>query len=256
MLEALLQRASCAPETKQPELVQKCPMEIVPVCNGQASAGDIYSSGVVQDWVMAKIFWGEADRTSEPEILKKVEEIAKLHDTVKDYVHQFLWYHTFTNPTSAIREALRVPEPSTGSHVLYILAFRKLHLITKLHGKELFDVWRQCIPCHLNLWKEGVYHQDITPGNLMWYRKNGKLIGVLNDYDLSSSANVVGPRGNERTGTVPFMALDVLSAKAQRGEVKHLYHHDLESFMRVFARVFLRYRQGVILPRGSRPFDD
>ncbi|KAG1849766.1 hypothetical protein F4604DRAFT_1593300, partial [Suillus subluteus] len=87
---------------------------------------------------------------------------------------------------------------------------------------------------HLHLWKEYVYHQDITPGNLMWYRKNGKLIGVLNDYDVSSSANVVGPRGNERTGTVPFMALDVLRAKAQRGEVKHLCRHDLESFIGFF----------------------
>ncbi|KAG1844802.1 hypothetical protein DFJ58DRAFT_515180 [Suillus subalutaceus] len=52
------------------------------------------------------------------------------------------------------------------------------------------------------------------------------------------------------------MALDVLSAKAQQGEVKHLYRHDLESFMWVFAWVFLRYKQRVLLPCGSRPFDE
>ncbi|KAG2155170.1 uncharacterized protein EDB93DRAFT_1080857, partial [Suillus bovinus] len=68
---------------------------------------------------------------------------------------------------------------------------------------------------HLTLWKEGVYHRDISAGNLMWYKKNGKLLGVSNDHDLSSLANVVGPRGNERTGTVPFMVLDLLTAKAQ-----------------------------------------
>jgi hypothetical protein len=90
----------------------------------------------------------------------------------------------------------------------------------------------------------------------MWYWRNGKLIGVLNDYDLSSLANVVGPQGNERTGTVPFMALDLLTAKAQRGEVKHLYRHDLESFMWVFAWVFLRYRQGVLLSWRLRPLDE
>jgi len=90
----------------------------------------------------------------------------------------------------------------------------------------------------------------------MWYRRNGKPIGVLNDYDLSSLANVVGPQGNERTGTVPFMALDLLTAKAQRGEVKHLYRHDLESFMWVFAWVFLRYRQGVLLSWRLRPLDE
>ncbi|KAG2032563.1 hypothetical protein BDR03DRAFT_1094849 [Suillus americanus] len=210
----------------------------------------------IQDGMVAKIFWGEAGRTSEPKILDKVNEIAKVHPTVQGHIPELLWHHTFTSPTSAIREALGVPEPTMGSRVLYILVFRKLHPITKLHGKELFDVWRQCILCHLTLWKEGVYHRDVSPGNLMWYRKNGKLIGVLNDYDLSSLANVVGPRGNERTGTVPFMALDLLTAKAQRGEVKHLYRHDLESFMWVFAWIFLRYRQGVLLPRGLRPFDE
>ncbi|KAG2336010.1 hypothetical protein BDR05DRAFT_971286, partial [Suillus weaverae] len=212
--------------------------------------------GNLQDGMVAKIFWGEASRTSEPEILDKVKEIAKVHNTVKDHIPDLLWHHTFTNPTSAIREALGVPDPTTGSRVLYILIFRKLHPITKLHGKELFDVWYQCILCHITLWKEGVYHRDISPGNLMWYRRNGKLIGVLNDYDLSSLANTVGPQGNERTGTVPFMALDLLTAKAQRGEVEHLYCHDLESFIWVFAWIFLHYRQGVLLPRRLRPFDN
>ncbi|KAG1784951.1 uncharacterized protein HD556DRAFT_1451260 [Suillus plorans] len=152
------------------------------------------------DGMVAKVFWGEANHTSEPEILKRVEEITEAHDTVKNHIPKLLWHHTFTNPTSAIREALRVVEPTTGSRVLYILVFRKLQPITKLHGKELFNVWQQCILCHLTLWKEGVYHRDISPGNLMWYKKNNKLIGVLNNYNLSSLANVAGPQGNERTG--------------------------------------------------------
>ncbi|KAG1799135.1 uncharacterized protein BJ212DRAFT_1305588, partial [Suillus subaureus] len=135
--------------------------------------------------------------------------------------------------------------PTKGSRVLYILVFPKLHSITELDGRVLFDVWRQCILCHLTLWKEGVYHRDVSPGNLMWYWKDGKRIGVLNDYDLSSLANVQGPQGNERTGTVPFMARELLTEEGQRGKVKHLYRHDLESFM-----------QGVLLPRKLRPFDE
>jgi hypothetical protein len=40
---------------------------------------------------------------------------------------------------------------------------------------------------------------------------SGKLKGVLNDYDLSSPANDLGPLGNDRMGTVPLMALGLLN---------------------------------------------
>ncbi|KIK42069.1 hypothetical protein CY34DRAFT_84253 [Suillus luteus UH-Slu-Lm8-n1] len=206
--------------------------------------------------MVAKIFWGEASRTSELKILNRVEEIAKEHESVDGHIPELIWHHTFTNPTSAIREAFGVPGPTTGSHVLYILVFRKFRPITELHGKELFDVWYQCIHVrHIALWKEGVYHRDVSPSNLMWYWKYGKQIGVLNDYDLSSLADEPGPRGNECTGTVPFMALDLLTEEGQRGQVKHLYRHDLESFMWCFAWISLRYKEGVLLPRKLRPFD-
>jgi len=81
------------------------------------------------------------------------------------------------------------------------------------------------------------------------------LMGVLNDYDLSSLANAQSPQGNERTGTIPFMALDLLTEKGQRGEVQHLYRHDLESFMWVLVWVAWRYKDGQLLPRKIRPLD-
>ncbi|KAG1803457.1 hypothetical protein EV424DRAFT_1647590 [Suillus variegatus] len=207
----------------------------------------------LQDGMVAKIFWGEASRTSEPEILDKVDEIAKVHSSVKGHIPELLWHYKFTNSTSAIREALGVPDPTTGSRILYILVFRKLKPITELYGRELFDVWYQCILCHLTLWKEGVYHRDVSPGNLMWYWQDGKRIGVLNDYDLSSLADDTGSRGNECIGTIPFMAIDLLRLTGQRGEVKHLYRHDLESFMWCFAWISLK---GVRLSQGLRPVDE
>lgn len=68
----------------------------------------------------------------------------------------------------------------------------------------------------------------------MWHWKDGKKIGVLTDYDLSSLADGPGPRGNELTGTVPFMALDLLTEEGQQGKVKYLYCHDLEPFIWCF----------------------
>ncbi|KAG2134201.1 uncharacterized protein EDB93DRAFT_1042619, partial [Suillus bovinus] len=154
------------------------------------------------------------------------------------------------------REELGVPEPTKGSRMLYILVFRKLQPITELQNTEFFDVWRQCIMGHITLWKEGVYHQDVSPENMMWYGKDGKRIGILNDYDLSSLPDDLGPRGNKRMGMVPFMALELLTKVGLQGKVKYLYYHDLESFIWVFIWICLHYRHGVLLPVGSRPLDE
>ena len=102
---------------------------------------------IQEDGMVAKIFWAEEQRTSEPEILDKVNEIAAQQENVKGHIPHLLWHHKFTNPTSAVRKALGVPEPTKGSRVLYTLVFRKLRPITELHGEDFFKVWRQCILC-------------------------------------------------------------------------------------------------------------
>jgi len=103
---------------------------------------DIAEAGMV-----AKVFWAEQQRTSEPDILKKVYKVAEDLDSVKGHVPILLWHHKFTEPTSDIREALGVSEPKKGSRVLYILVFRKLQPITDLQGADFFNVWKQCILC-------------------------------------------------------------------------------------------------------------
>ena len=83
----------------------------------------------------------------------------------------------------------------------------------------------------------------------MYYRNSkGDVVGVLNDYDLSSMKDV--PAGQERTGTVPFMALDLLEDEAIEGKVEHLYQHDVESFVWVLTWVCLRYEDGKLRTNG------
>jgi hypothetical protein len=78
---------------------------------------------------------------------------------------------------------------------------------------------------------------------------NEQVIGVLNDYDLSSMKNV--PTGRERTGTIPFMALDLLSTEAVEGKIEHLYQHDAESFIWVLIWVSIQYEDGKLSSHRS-----
>jgi hypothetical protein len=80
----------------------------------------------------------------------------------------------------------------------------------------------------------------------------GRYIGVLNDFDLSSTED--SPSGLELTGTVPFMAIELLTKDAIEGKVKHLYRHDAESFLWVLTWVSLRYQKGQLLSK-PRPLD-
>ena len=55
--------------------------------------------------------------------------------------------------------------------------------------------------------------------------------GVLNDFNLARWNRQDGkPSGKENTGTMPFMALDLLNPEASRGMVQRRYRHDAESF--------------------------
>ena len=88
------------------------------------------------------------------------------------------------------------------------------------------------------LWTIGIAHCDISLYEIM--ADNGqdcKIIGILHDFNL---AMIMGPRnhnpskmGWERTGTLPFMALDLL--KYHDGQCKRRYRHDLESSAWCFA---------------------
>jgi hypothetical protein len=89
---------------------------------------------------------------------------------------------------------------------------------------------------HLALWKNGVHHRDdASASNLMHDKKDGVT-------------------RNEHTGTVPFMARQLLSEKGLAGGIKHVYMHDVESFIWVLMCTNLRYEDGK-LREQDRSFD-
>jgi len=65
--------------------------------------------------------------------------------------------------------------------------------------------------------------------------------GVLSDFDLSISRRNPRVPGTDRTGTIPFMAIALLSDRYWNGRK---YRHELEAFIWVLPFVFLRYQDG------------
>ena len=83
------------------------------------------------------------------------------------------------------------------------------------------------------LWKIGIAHGDVSLSNMMYCEQDGKKYGVLNDFDLAAIMSVCErtpkKQGFERTGTLPFMALDLL--RYPDGQISRWFRHDLESCM-------------------------
>ena len=68
--------------------------------------------------------------------------------------------------------------------------------------------------------------------------------GILIDYDFSSSRRQPRMPGTDRTGTIPFMAVELLTDEYWNGSIERLYRHELEAFIWILPFVFLRYQNG------------
>ncbi len=77
----------------------------------------------------------------------------------------------------------------------------------------------------------------------MMYRKRSnskgkiRILGVLNDFDLSSLIPLKEAASLHRTGTPPYMAHELLG----QSDVGHLYRHDVEAFYYVLLTLCCRY---------------
>ena len=99
---------------------------------------------------------------------------------------------------------------------------------------------------HWKLYQENVLHRDISNFKLLFYREYGRVIGILNDFDLSvilegsnKTAPTVTSPSKHRTRTGTFMALDLLDSKYHIG---HSYRHDVESFFYVLVWIAVGYK--------------
>ncbi len=57
--------------------------------------------------------------------------------------------------------------------------------------------------------------------------------------------------GTDRTGTIPFMTLDLLIGEFGKDNVTRHYHHELEAFIWMLTFVFLAYNNGKLDPKNQ-----
>ncbi|KAF9001479.1 hypothetical protein BDQ17DRAFT_1197008, partial [Cyathus striatus] len=81
------------------------------------------------------------------------------------------------------------------------------------------------------LWKKGVEHGDISVGSLMWDDTNK--CGILNDWDFAFIADGITKNGQkmegyngEHTGTLPFMALDIILDVVSEVRKPRIYRYE------------------------------
>jgi hypothetical protein len=104
--------------------------------------------------------------------------------------------------------------------------------------RELLEVFRDAIAGHKSLFEDGkILHRDISENNIIITESTTEEApkGILIDLDLAKELNSVPSTASHRTGTMQFMAVEVLEGKG------HTYRHDLESFLYVFLWTLIRY---------------
>jgi serine/threonine protein kinase len=187
-------------------------------------------------------------------------------DTMKDHEKPKALELTDDDVQSRLSQYLKSKKKPYEDRVLQILVMTELFPITKLKtSNELVPVIKDIFKCefaiaillvaHLNgslfssfsgyrwLYEHAeLIHRDISLNNLMYRKADGRICGVLIDYDLSLcfAKSKQGRSTKQRMGTRPYMAIDLL----QRTPTKHLYRHDLESLFYVIVVLVTRYDGG------------
>ncbi|KZT08836.1 uncharacterized protein LAESUDRAFT_810995 [Laetiporus sulphureus 93-53] len=192
-----------------------------------------------------KRYWPEVILTSDAVILERAVELGRGDPLIEGHLPTVLASYDLNYSTGTIREDIQKEGRTVGnaigdSHCMGLLLMRKLLPIDGLPAEEFLRVWVECYRCHFALWMKGFAHTDISIDNLLYDPITRK--GVLNVFDLArirlDDRNQA--TGQERTGTIPFMAMDLLSREYFRGEIVRLYRHDFESFLWILPYKLLR----------------
>ncbi|CAL1697096.1 unnamed protein product [Somion occarium] len=113
-------------------------------------------------------------------------------------------------------------------HFIIFKKYKPIELV--LSPCNMDHVFNQLLDClHKLRYEVNMLHHDISLSNLMYEMRGTVVWLILNDFDLATRLDEhgrpLGATGSHRTGTLPFMSVDLL----ERPETPHFLRHDLES---------------------------
>ncbi|XP_044714731.1 kinase [Hirsutella rhossiliensis] len=160
------------------------------------------------------------------------------------YVVKFSWTSDRRKPEA---DLLRLARQRGVEGIAELIGHRRIISINEMRSagraihkyetkSELLGALRDAIKAHKSLHLKGnILHRDISENNIIITdRKTTGHMGMLIDLDLAKELGNGRSGARCRTGTMEFMAIEVL-----RG-ISHTYRHDLESFFYVLLWLFGR----------------
>ncbi|PBK66012.1 hypothetical protein ARMSODRAFT_960459 [Armillaria solidipes] len=220
--------------------------------------------------LVVKISWPGVYRDSEKKLMDaakaKADEMAgegKTHwvlDHLPEILHsQDFRFNDEDSPQKRLMELLIEAKYADKKTFIYeerllrITVSERLFPITDLTDvKDIAQVFFDIFRCHHWLYENPkILHRDMSLNNLMYRKRHDnskgkiRILGVLNDFDLSSLIPLEEAASLHRTGTPPYMAHELLG----RSDVSHLYRHDVEAFYYVLLMLCCRYEivQGKVM---------
>ncbi|TFY54053.1 hypothetical protein EVG20_g9865 [Dentipellis fragilis] len=210
----------------------------------------------VDDDLVAKFSWPVAMRPREDVLIQKIRAAISLRwqrhlpDLKLSLAIEKTTAHMAFLPRTYL-EGLhgRVQTEPRVLQILVLPHYQRLRDARTLH--EFKSVFLDIVRVHRVIYtKARILHRDLSPGNFMINRDcNGHACGILNDWDLGEdmTSKEIADSSRLRTGTLPFMAVELLAEH----QPPHRYRHDLESFLYVLVWVAIHYE----LQGKERPFN-
>ncbi|KAF7986652.1 hypothetical protein HWV62_26484 [Athelia sp. TMB] len=137
--------------------------------------------------------------------------------------------------------------------------------IWEYNGSELtlLKGIRAALRGHQFLYENGILHRDVSAGNILLAFEDNPEDGAegfitdvefayIADDDSASPGQEPVPRGAVMTGTMQFMAVELLQAMKKRQQLAHILYHDLESFAWVLGYSHGRYHYSSEIKTGNK----